>query len=73
MTWDVGKLAFDLLGRQVFAKRTVTYKKQADGKWTVESGDAAGTPSLDDIVSPQVPDTALKGLIMANPCGSGLA
>src|SRR5262249_53918921 len=68
MQWDVGKCAFDFWGNQEVDSKFVTYKKQPDGKWTVESGDPHGTPDLNDIVSTSVSDDRIKAYIYNDPC-----
>lgn len=70
MTWDVGKCKTDLLGHQEVEKRRIVYKKNADGKWSVESGNASGLPDLNDIISPDYPDAKLKAIIMDDPCSA---
>jgi hypothetical protein len=69
-SWDIGQCATDFLGRPKIEKRNVTYRKRDDGSWKVDSGDAAGTPDLNQIISPQVPDETLKSFIMADPCSA---
>ncbi|OUL98517.1 eCIS core domain-containing protein [Variovorax sp. JS1663] len=66
--WDIGRCSFDELGRQRMDHRTVVYLKQADGSWRVQSGDARGTPSLQAVLSPDVPDAAISALIFDDPC-----
>jgi hypothetical protein len=68
MQWDVGKCSFDFLGRQEVDTKYVTYKKQPDGSWKVESGDASGTPDLNDIISPAVGDEKIKAIVYNDPC-----
>jgi hypothetical protein len=48
---------------------TVTYRKGADGKWTVESGDASGTPDFNDIINPDVPDSKVAPPVVHESCG----
>jgi hypothetical protein len=68
MEWDIGKCAFDFFGDQVVEEREVIYRKQADGKWVVQSGNASGTPDLNDIVGTEISDEQLKSFIMRSPC-----
>ncbi len=68
MRWDVGRCERDILGNQKIDQRDVVYRKQADGRWKVESGSAAGTPDLNDLVSTDVPDSVIRSIIMADPC-----
>jgi hypothetical protein len=70
MQWDVGRCAFDFFGHQEVDTKYVTYKKQADGRWKVESGDASGTPDLNDILSTAVPDEKIKSIVYQDPCSS---
>ena len=70
MTWDIGKCKFDFLGRQEVEKRQIKYRKEPNGSWVVQSGNASGTPSLNDIVSPDYPDDKLKAIIMDDPCSA---
>jgi hypothetical protein len=66
--WDVGKCQLDFLGNQVVETRRVVYRKGADGKWVVDSGDATDTPNLNWLLSPDVSDSRVKALLMSDPC-----
>ncbi|NLX08139.1 MAG: hypothetical protein GXY36_00635, partial [Chloroflexi bacterium] len=68
ITWDIGKCSFDFMGNQEVEQRPVTYTKQADGSWKVTKGNPSGTPDLNRIVSPDVPDEVIRAIIERNPC-----
>ncbi len=70
MQWDVGKCEFDIWGNQVVDTKYVTYKKQPDGSWKVESGDAHRTPDLNDIISPSVSDQTIRSIVYNDPCSA---
>jgi hypothetical protein len=70
MTWDVGRCQTDFFGRQTIENRALTYKKQPDGRWMVVSGNPAGTPDLNAVISTEVPDAEIKGIMMSDPCTS---
>ncbi|MBL8298419.1 MAG: DUF4157 domain-containing protein [Rhodanobacteraceae bacterium] len=66
--WQKGKCSFDIWGNQEYDDVEVIYKKGTDGRWSVESGDASGTPDFNDIISDEVPDDKIESIIMVDPC-----
>jgi hypothetical protein len=68
MTWSVGQCEADVFGSQVVKERAIVYRKQPDGRWTVESGDVSGIPDLNSVISPEVPDATIRGFMMSDPC-----
>jgi hypothetical protein len=67
-TWQHGKCSYDVWGNQEVEDVEVVYKKGADGRWTVQSGDVSGTPDFNDIISDDVPDEKIQSIIGRNPC-----
>lgn len=70
IAWDVGLCKFDFFGNQEVEQRRVTYQKQPDGRWTVLSGDASGTPDFNRILSPDVPDSAIESVMVSDRCSA---
>jgi hypothetical protein len=70
MQWDIGKCTYDFMGRQEVESRTIVYKKREDGSWVVQSGNTAGVPDLNGIVSGKISDSQIQAQLSANDCGA---
>jgi len=70
ITWQVGRCSTDILGNQVIDDREVVYEKRPDGSWAVRSGNSAGTPNLNDVISESVSDGAIQSIMSADPCSA---
>lgn len=72
-TWEDPYCGQDLFGNPEakYEYRKVTYKKGADGRLSVESGDASGVLDLNDVISDEISDAEIDGRIPRISCGGG--
>lgn len=72
-TWEDPYCSQDLFGNPEakYEYRKVTYKKGADGRLSVESGDASGVLDLNDVISDEISDAEIDGRIPRISCGGG--
>lgn len=72
-TWEDPYCGQDLFGNPEakYDYRKVTYKKGADGRLSVESGDASGVLDLNDVISDEISDQEIDGRIPRISCGGG--
>lgn len=68
--WEITTCSFDIFGRRVVEMRNLVYEKRADRSWFVKSGNATGTPDLNDIVSTSVPDASIEAIVSSDPCSA---
>ena len=72
-TWEDPYCGQDLFGNPEVKYRyqKVTYKKGADGRLSVESGNASGTLDLNDVISEDISDEEIDSRIPRSTCGGG--
>jgi hypothetical protein len=66
--WQIGICKTDFMGRWKTITHRAVYLKNADGRWSMEGGEIWGIPSMNDIISEEVPDSQLEKAIYADPC-----
>jgi hypothetical protein len=69
-TWEIARCTTDVWGRPEVDNRKVVYRKQPDGRWTVDSGNASGTPDFNQVISRDVPDETVRSQMIFDPCSA---